>query len=186
MRRAVSWALGAAVAALLALLALSAVGGSRAGSSLAAPGRPVPASGGAAAFSLARLSGPGRLSLASFAHRPLVIDFWASWCAACRSEAGALDAVVKRYRPLGVAFVGVDTEDQPSLGRQFVRVHHITFPSVQDPHMTLAARYGFSGLPDMVIVAADERVAYVVRGAIDPAAVDRALAELVGPAAHPR
>ena len=63
-----------------------------------------------AAWSLPRLNGSGQLTLASFRGRPLVLDFFASWCTACNEE---LPAFVQTEQRLNrrVAFAGVDSEE---------------------------------------------------------------------------
>lgn len=62
------------------------------------------------AWSLPRLNGSGQMALASFRGRPLVLDFFASWCTTCNAE---LPAFVQTERRLGgrVAFAGVDSEE---------------------------------------------------------------------------
>src|SRR5579864_7057613 len=61
-------------------------------------------------FTLPRLDGSGTVSLASFRGKPLVIDFWASWCYACPQESKRLEAALKRYGST-IEFIGIDTKD---------------------------------------------------------------------------
>ena len=62
------------------------------------------------AWSLPRLNSPGQLTLASFAGRPLVLDFFASWCDTCETELPEFAAVAHRLNGK-VAFAGVDSEE---------------------------------------------------------------------------
>jgi cytochrome c biogenesis protein CcmG/thiol:disulfide interchange protein DsbE len=85
----------------------------------------------APAFDLSRLDGRGRIDLASLRGRkPIVLDFWASWCVPCIQESKRLEAARKEYGGR-IAFIGVDTKDFS--GREAVAEearHHI--PSVHD------------------------------------------------------
>jgi thiol-disulfide isomerase/thioredoxin len=62
------------------------------------------------AWSLPRLTGSGRLALASFSGRPLVLDFFASWCDTCETELPAFAAVAQQFHGR-VAFAAVDSEE---------------------------------------------------------------------------
>src|SRR5215510_13791268 len=65
----------------------------------------------APAFDLSRLDAPGKLALASYRGKVVVLNFWASWCAPCKQEAPRLEAAWNRYRQQGVVVVGVDAQD---------------------------------------------------------------------------
>ena len=114
--------------------------------------------GPAPAFSLPDLTYPMRtLSLSQFRGRPVLVNFWASWCVDCRKEAPLLEAA---YRRVGgrVAFLGVDTNDTRSAALSFLRQFGVTYPSVYDPHGTTATAYGLFGLPTTVFVAPDGKI----------------------------
>ena len=74
----------------------------------------------APAFTLRRLDGDGSVSLASLRGRPVVLNFWASWCIPCKAEATALERAWSRYRGDGVVFLGVDFHDVTGDARRFV------------------------------------------------------------------
>src|SRR5215212_7828694 len=63
--------------------------------------------GPAPGFSLARLDRDGTLDLASLRGRPVVLNFWASWCGPCKREAATLEQLWQHYRKQGVVFVGI-------------------------------------------------------------------------------
>jgi len=65
-------------------------------------------------FALSRLDAPGKLKLASLRGKVVVLNFWASWCAPCKSEAPRLEAAWQRYRQRGVVVIGVE-RDEPDL-----------------------------------------------------------------------
>jgi cytochrome c biogenesis protein CcmG, thiol:disulfide interchange protein DsbE len=96
-------------------------------------------------FDLKRLDGTGRVDLASLrGKKPIVLDFWASWCVPCIGEAKRLTAAQRRYGDR-VAFLGVDTKDYAPYARAWQRKHGITYPSVHDGDGKVLSRWG--GLP---------------------------------------
>jgi cytochrome c biogenesis protein CcmG/thiol:disulfide interchange protein DsbE len=117
------------VAALLALLIWRVVHGSRSGVAQALEKGSSPT---APTFDLPRLDGRGRIDLASYLGRkPVVVDFWASWCIPCIHEAKRLQKAHEQYGDR-VTFIGVDSEDFASDARTWLRKHGITYPSVRD------------------------------------------------------
>jgi cytochrome c biogenesis protein CcmG/thiol:disulfide interchange protein DsbE len=112
-----------------------------------------PAIGGPApAFSLRRVDAAGKLDLASLRGKPVVLNFWASWCVPCKGEATMLEQAWQQYRKQGVVFVGVDYHDVTSDARRFLAHHDVTYPSVQDGSGNIADRYGVSGVPETYFI----------------------------------
>ena len=109
-------------------------------------GKPVPG------FSADRLDGRGRLSLASFRGRPVVVNFWASWCGPCKSEAPALERIWRQYRARGLVVLGVDYTDAKSDARRFVAKRGLTFPIVRDPSGLIGSSYRLSGVPETFVL----------------------------------
>jgi thiol-disulfide isomerase/thioredoxin len=92
----------------------------------------------------------GRFSLASLRGRVVVVNFWASWCAACRAEAPQMAKVARAERD--VAFVGVDVTDHSGAALRFARAHGWRYPLVPDDHGDLLPPYGVIGMPTTVLV----------------------------------
>ena len=100
----------------------------------------------AADFTLPLFEG-GELTLSDHVGQPIVINFWASWCAPCRVEAPLLEEAWLAYRDQGVLLVGVQTQDAEEDGRAFIREFGLTYPNVRDADGEATVRYGVIGLP---------------------------------------
>jgi cytochrome c biogenesis protein CcmG/thiol:disulfide interchange protein DsbE len=106
----------------------------------------------APAFALSRLDAPGKLALGSLRGKVVVLNFWASWCAPCKSEAPRLEAAWRRYRRKGVVVVGVDAQDFSGDARRFVRKYKLTYPNVHDGPGNVLPKYGVTGFPETYFV----------------------------------
>jgi len=130
----------------------------------------VPPVGSAApSFTLDRLGAPGSVSLESLRGRPVVLNFWASWCAPCKTEAAALERAWTRYRGEGVVFLGVDYHDLAPDARRFVAAHALRFQMLQDGSGDVTGRYGITQVPETYIVGRTGRIVAHVAGPITAA-----------------
>jgi cytochrome c biogenesis protein CcmG/thiol:disulfide interchange protein DsbE len=120
-------------------------------------------------FTLRRLDGTGSVSLSALRGKPVVLNFWASWCLPCKSEARALEAAWTRYRGRGVEFVGVDFHDVTGDARRFVSVHSLTFPMVQDGSGDVTGSYGITQVPETYVLDRQGRVVLHLAGPITEA-----------------
>jgi len=103
------------------------------------------------------------LDLARYAGKVVVLNFWASWCPPCRSEAPALEQVYTDTRASGVQFVGVDIrENGVSDGVHFETTHHIDYPSFSDQASRIALDFRSTGVetpPTTIIIDRQGRIA---------------------------
>ena len=87
-----------------------------------------------------------------------MLNFWASWCAPCKSEAPRLEAAWRRYRARGVVVVGVDAQDFSGDARRFVSRFKLTYPNVHDGPGNVLPKYGVTGFPETFFVGRDGRL----------------------------
>lgn len=101
-------------------------------------------------FTLAALSSHPAppLHLASFKGRPVMLNFWASWCVPCQHEAPLLQATWQRVQSQGIVFLGIDFQDDHTQGLNFLHTYGITYPSVVDDSGSTAINYGLTGVPE--------------------------------------
>lgn len=114
-------------------------------------------------FELPRLDG-GELSSDELRGSPVVMNFFASWCAPCREEAPLLERTWRSYKEDGVRFVGVDIQDTGRNARRFVREFGITYPVVRDEDQKLARALNVYGLPQTFFIDEDWRMLTSVEG----------------------
>ncbi|HEU5001323.1 MAG TPA: TlpA disulfide reductase family protein [Actinomycetota bacterium] len=132
----------------------------------------------APAFTAQQIIGGGSLSSADLAGTPVVINFWASWCAPCMEEAPTMEAMYKRFQAQGVKFIGIDYEDIDLDATIFERDNGITYPSLRDPQGTLASKFGVRGVPETFFI--DSRYRFYAIGQGDPEGT-RNGTKIVGP-----
>jgi len=123
-----------------------------------------------------------KLDVASLRGKPVVINFWASWCAPCREETPHLVQLAAK-RP-GVEFVGVNEKEQSvSPGLAFTRDHAVSYPSIFDKNGILAAGWPIAlGLPSTVVLDAKGQVAARFTGAVSSDALAGVLDQLAAEA----
>jgi cytochrome c biogenesis protein CcmG, thiol:disulfide interchange protein DsbE len=149
------WAVLAAGVGLLVggLATVSFLSKPPAGSSLTVKG-----GGTAPPFRLPSIyQGQADVDLASLRGRPLIVNFWASWCIPCRQEMPAFQAV---YREIGnrVAFLGIDHQDSRRLGLDLLRETGVGYPSGYDPNGQVAAAFGLFGMPTTIFISPSGKI----------------------------
>ncbi|MEO8898080.1 MAG: TlpA family protein disulfide reductase [Candidatus Dormibacter sp.] len=127
------------------------------------------------AFALASWSGT-TLRPGDFGGKPLVINFWASWCDPCRIEMPLLQQAANRNP--GIAFLFVDERDNQSAARAFFAGLGLHGTVASDPDGSTAALFDVVSVPYTVFVSATGAIAGVQVGQIDQAALDSHLADL--------
>ncbi|HEY1331238.1 MAG TPA: TlpA disulfide reductase family protein [Actinomycetota bacterium] len=116
--------------------------------------------------------------LSSLRGKPVVVNFWASWCGPCRSEAPGLSQLAKQYQGK-VQFVGVDVADQATPARAFIHQYGWTYPSVADPNNAIKRGFGFIGQPDTIVYASDGTRSWIGSGPTSRQTLQAQLAKVV-------
>jgi cytochrome c biogenesis protein CcmG, thiol:disulfide interchange protein DsbE len=160
------------VAGLLALLAWKVahqVGNSTVASEISDGKQPA-----APSFTLPRLDGRGDLASGSLAGKPVVVNFWASWCVPCRGEAPVLNDAAKRYAGR-IVVVGVDHQDFADQARAFEEKYGLTYGTVVDKGDHLYTKYGATGVPETFCANARGKVVVHVPGAVTRDTLDQCI-----------
>ncbi|MGH9278206.1 MAG: TlpA family protein disulfide reductase [Acidimicrobiales bacterium] len=136
-------------------------------------------SGQAPPIELPRLDADGTVSLGALRGQPVVVNFFASWCAPCVREMPGFQAVADRLGSR-VAFLGVDHQDNRQGGLKILSDTGVRYPSGYDPDGKVAADYGLFGMPTTVFVAADGRLLETHTGEMSKEKLEAAIARLFG------
>lgn len=107
-------------------------------------------------FTLPGLDG-GAVSLNEPRGRPVVLNFWASWCTPCREEFPMFERALARHGDLRV--IGVSYEDLPADARRFADEQDADWPLAVDPDDAVARAYGVPSVPTTFLIDRDGRVA---------------------------
>jgi cytochrome c biogenesis protein CcmG/thiol:disulfide interchange protein DsbE len=111
----------------------------------------------------------------------VVVNFWASWCQPCASEAPALEATWQDYQDRGVVFLGVDYVDSEAQAREYLTKYGVTYPNGPDLGTRISDAYHIRGVPETFIINADGEVTFFAQQALTyeqlSAEIDKALAD---------
>ena len=127
------------------------------------------------------VSGPA-IDTAAYRGKVLVVNWWGSWCAPCRTEAPALEEVYAISKNRGVQFVGVNIKDAKDRAAAFERAYGLTYPSVFDDAGRVAQDFRKTppvGQPATILVDKQGRVATIFRRAVLYGELKDAVDELV-------
>ena len=128
-------------------------------------------------FSLKTFDG-ATISLADLRGKPVIINFWASWCPPCRDEAPLLEMTWRAYKDRGLVFLGVNIQDRREDALGYMREFNITYPSGPDPMGEIAIDYGVSGLPVTFFVSREGQILRRWVGAIERNVLFAAIEEI--------
>ena len=162
-------------------------------SALRSSGLAVTAEEGALApdFLLGRLDG-SELRLSDLRGQPIVLNFWATWCAPCRKEIPQFVVASERFREQGLVVVGVNLQEGKSIVRPYADDFGMDFPIAIDVDGEVGDAYRLLGLPVTYFIDRDGIVRSVftgpfeesdrgteVRGAIEQTELDRRISDIL-------
>lgn len=126
------------------------------------------------------------VSLGQYKGQVVVLNFWASWCLACRDEHRVLSDVALQYAGKPVHFIGVLYNDDAKSGTEWIaNMGGQSYPSVLDPKTRTAIDYGLYGVPETFFVDSNGRVAYKHTGPIAAPVLTRIIDSLMTAATKP-
>lgn len=146
-----------------------------AGAALAGPGwaaedgavrRPWPKGQPTPALALPGFDGPA-WSLAEARGRPLLLNFWASWCEPCRAEMPSLELLAQRHEREGLLVIAVNQRETDAAIRRYLQLMPISLPVLRDTDGSTSRAWGARVLPTTVAVGRDGKALFTVTGELD-------------------
>ena len=126
-------------------------------------GRPAPN------FQVDELNERQKFSLSEFRGKPIVLNFWASWCAECRTEAVILEEFFQKYGSQNkqLVMIGIAIQDSPKKAKAFARQFDKTYLlGLDDDAGNIALDYGIYGVPETFFIDPEGIIFYKTIGMV--------------------
>src|SRR5438477_10210693 len=101
--------------------------------------------------------GKSALSLSNFKGKPIVLNFWASWCQPCKDELPLLENAWKQMQAQkkDIVFLGIDFQESSSDATSFLQQYGITYLAGLDINGSIASKYRVTSLPQTIFISRD-------------------------------
>jgi cytochrome c biogenesis protein CcmG/thiol:disulfide interchange protein DsbE len=133
-------------------------------------------------FAMSDLDG-NPLRLGDLRGRPVIVNFWASWCGPCVEEFPLLQAAANAHEEDGLVVVGIVFRDNSEAARAFMARMGATWAAAMDPGEVVADRFGIYGPPETFFIDGSGVVRGRQIGQLSAAALERQLAQTLAPSA---
>ena len=130
-------------------------------------------------FALADLDGQP-LRLADLGGRPVIVNFWASWCGPCVEEFPVLARALREHRAEGLVVVGIVVRDNSEAARGFMTRMDAGWPAAMDPGEEVARQFGIYAPPETFFIDAEGTITGRQIGQLTVADLDRQLPLILG------
>ena len=120
------------------------------------------------------------ITLSDLRGRPVVLNFWATWCAPCRVEMPALQGASERYADSGLIILAVNAMEPADRVSAYMQELGLTFPAVLDPDGAVLDLYGIRVFPTTVVIDAGGRVQAQHYGPLTDDLIDEYMALVAG------
>ncbi len=115
------------------------------------------------------------LALSGYTGKPVYLNFFASWCPPCNSEAPSVGKLAARYAKQGLTVIGVDEYEGATKAQGFLTQYHLPYPAVLDSDGAVYRAYGGIGLPVHVFIDRTGKIKLIRQGEMSPAEIEAAI-----------
>lgn len=124
-----------------------------------------------------------QVSLSAFKGKPIVLNFWTSWCPSCKAEMPDYEKTYQQYSAKGVVFIMVDLTDgsRETMGtaRQFISDSHYTFPVYYDIKGDAMRAYSVSTIPNSFFIDKNGNIVNFYQGMIDAGTMEKNIEKIL-------
>jgi peroxiredoxin len=103
-------------------------------------------------------------TLASLRGKPVLLDFWATWCAPCRESMPHVQSLYDRFKEKGLVVLGIDTNESADMARKYFVEQKYSFANLLGSGSDAIKNYGANSIPRVVLIDKDGVIRYVHRG----------------------
>lgn len=121
------------------------------------------------------------VKLSDYRGKPVLLNFWATWCGPCQFEVPFLQQINDSYASKGLVLLAVDLTNSrptetPDAVQKFMADHNVTMTVVMDPNKQMGTTYSLTGIPTTLMLDKDGIIRFKIIGAFaDKAAIETAL-----------
>ncbi|MCZ7669811.1 MAG: TlpA family protein disulfide reductase [Chloroflexi bacterium] len=119
------------------------------------------------------------VSLEDFRGQPVIVNFWATWCAPCRLEMPALQAAQTQYADEGLVVLALNDQESAAAVAAFVAELDLNLTTLLDPEGVISALYQVYNFPTTYFIDGEGVITAVHRGLLTPEQIDVYLAEAI-------
>jgi thiol-disulfide isomerase/thioredoxin len=112
-----------------------------------------------AEFTLSTLDGR-KVSLSDFKGKPVLLDFWATWCVPCRESTPLIEKIGSAFGDKGLVTMAVDYGEEAAVVKGYLAHNPSSLPNLVDPENTVAGLYRVSSIPAFILISKDGKVVY--------------------------
>ena len=98
-------------------------------------------------------------TLESLKGRPVLLDFWASWCGPCKKSMPILEKLHEQYKGKGLVVLGIDVNEKRETVEKFLKTSPMPYPVIMGDEGGIPAAYGVTAFPTFVMIGADGKIA---------------------------
>ncbi len=120
------------------------------------------------------------VKLSDYRGKPVLLNFWATWCGPCRFEVPFLDQINTSYSSKGLVMLPVDVGENSTAITNFMVSVNVTLPALMDSNASVSKIYGLTGIPTTLLIDKDGVIRFKQIGAFaDKASIESALTKIM-------